>query len=83
MTQPARSLNSFYGSSQMMTIRRASPADAQRLSGFARRLFHETFGPHNTPEDMEAYLSGALTPSRQLAETPARADRGNPDAGGK
>jgi len=52
----------------MVTIRRASPADAGRLSDFARRLFEETFAPHNTPEDMDAYLSSAFTPPRQLAE---------------
>ena len=51
-----------------MAIRRAVPADADRVSDFARRLFHETFAAHNAPEDMEAYLSSAFTPSQQLAE---------------
>jgi ribosomal protein S18 acetylase RimI-like enzyme len=50
------------------TIRRASAFDSHRLSAFARRTFHETFAPQNTPEDMEAYLSSAFSDARQLSE---------------
>ncbi len=52
----------------MLAIRTATPADAGRLTRFARRTFHETFAAENTPEDMHAYLSDAFTMSRQLAE---------------
>lgn len=31
-------------------------------------MFDETFGPHNTPENMHAYLSSAFSETRQLAE---------------
>jgi ribosomal protein S18 acetylase RimI-like enzyme len=37
-------------------------------------MFHETFGPQNTPENMQAYLSSAFNEARQLAEIE------NPDA---
>ncbi len=52
----------------MLTIRTATRDDAQRLSEFARRTFHETFAAQNTPEDMAAYLSYAFSDARQLAE---------------
>jgi len=51
-----------------ITIQRAQASDARRLSAFARRMFHETFGPQNTPENMHAYLSSSFNETRQLAE---------------
>lgn len=51
-----------------VTIRSAVPADAARLSAFARRAFAETFAADNTPADMAAYLDAAFTPERQAAE---------------
>jgi len=55
-------------------IRRATPDDAARLADFGARTFQETFGAHNRPEDMEAFLSTAYGPEVQLAEItdPAR-----------
>jgi ribosomal protein S18 acetylase RimI-like enzyme len=52
----------------MIAIRPATVADAARLSEFACRTFHETFAARNRPEDMAAYLSGAFSVAKQLAE---------------
>jgi diamine N-acetyltransferase len=52
----------------MLGIRTATLDDADRLSEFARRTFHETFAAHNTPEDMEWYLSRAFGHAQQVAE---------------
>ena len=52
----------------MIAIRPATPPDAHRLSGFASRMFRETFAAHNRPEDMAAYLSSAFNDARQLSE---------------
>jgi ribosomal protein S18 acetylase RimI-like enzyme len=57
-------------------IRRALPADAAALAGFAARLFRETYGPAADPalsggsraEDVEAYVGPHFTPARQAAE---------------
>jgi diamine N-acetyltransferase len=51
-----------------LTIRNATAADAEALSGFAAHVFHETFAPDNDPMDMHAYLSDAFTPEKQAAE---------------
>lgn len=49
-------------------IRSATVADATRLATFGARLFMETFGAFNTPEDMEDYLSSNYSPEKQKAE---------------
>lgn len=49
-------------------VRRATPADADQLSAFGRRVFHAAFAHDNDPEDFEAYLSTAYTPAAQAAE---------------
>ena len=49
-------------------LRRAIADDAGALSGFAARIFRDTFGPDNKPSDMEAYLAGAFSPAIQAAE---------------
>jgi diamine N-acetyltransferase len=51
-----------------VTIRRAEPEDAEALSGFAARLFHETYAAFNRPEDMRAYVSEHFTPLRMAEE---------------
>jgi diamine N-acetyltransferase len=51
-----------------LRIRRAAWDDAARLSAFAARVFDETFGPVNHPDDMAAYLAEAFTVERQRAE---------------
>jgi GNAT superfamily N-acetyltransferase len=48
-----------------VTFRRATAADAEALSGFARRVFDETFGPDNDPRDMVMYAEQAFTPAAQ------------------
>lgn len=51
-----------------VTVRPATPDDAERLSAFARRVFDDTFGADNAPADMAAYLDSAFTPALQAAE---------------
>jgi len=51
-----------------VTLRSASPADATQLAEFARRNFAETFGPSNTPEDLELHLSYTYSPDIQRRE---------------
>lgn len=55
-------------------LRRATIEDAKLLAELAARLFEDTFGPDNDPEDMRAYLAGAFSEKKQLAEL-ADADR--------
>ena len=49
-------------------IRRATEGDAAALAEFGARVFTETFGPENTPEDMAAYLASAYGAEIQRAE---------------
>ncbi|HEX3764127.1 MAG TPA: GNAT family N-acetyltransferase [Kofleriaceae bacterium] len=42
-----------------LTLRTAVPDDAPALAAFAERVFRDTFGPHNRPEDMDAYCATA------------------------
>jgi ribosomal protein S18 acetylase RimI-like enzyme len=51
-----------------LRFRRANASDAEALSELAARLFEQTFGAANTPEDMRAYLSAAFTVDQQKAE---------------
>ena len=48
--------------------RRGVPADAARLAEFAARAFADTYGAHNTPEDMRAYTAGAYGVPQQTRE---------------
>ena len=49
-------------------IRLATADDAELLAGLGARTFSDTFGPHNTAEDMAAYLQSAFSPGIQAAE---------------
>jgi len=49
-------------------LRRATPGDARLLAELAARLFEDTFGPDNRPEDMRAYLAAAFSEEQQSAE---------------
>ena len=49
-------------------LRRATEADATLLAELAARLFEDTFGPDNDPEDMRDYLAGAFSEEHQRAE---------------
>lgn len=57
-----------------LRFRRATAGDAGALSTFARRVFDETFGPDNDPDDMAMYGDRAFTGAAQAAELadPAR-----------
>jgi ribosomal protein S18 acetylase RimI-like enzyme len=50
------------------SIRRAEPADAGPLADFAARIFDETFGPDNRPEDMAAHLADRFGVRQQTEE---------------
>jgi diamine N-acetyltransferase len=49
-------------------IRLATVADAATLAELARRLFVETFGAANTPENMRTYLESAFSVEKQGSE---------------
>ena len=51
-----------------LTLRRATPADAPRLTAFAAAAFADAFAAQNRPEDMAAYLATAFGESIQRAE---------------
>jgi len=42
-----------------LTLCTAVADDAPALAAFAERVFRDTFGPHNRPEDMDAYCAAA------------------------
>jgi len=49
-------------------FRSATPDDAEVLAAFGERTFRETFGPHNRPEDMDAYCGATYTVAGQRHE---------------
>jgi ribosomal protein S18 acetylase RimI-like enzyme len=49
-------------------LRQATVQDAAALSAFAQRVFVETFGKDNTPEDMEAYVRTTFSAELQARE---------------
>lgn len=51
-----------------LQLRRAKPADAPSLAQFAARIFAETFGPDNRPEDIAAHLAKSFGPAEQHRE---------------
>jgi diamine N-acetyltransferase len=51
-----------------LTLRPATPRDADLLASLGARTFSETFAADNRPEDIEAYLASAFTPSRLESE---------------
>ena len=51
-----------------VTIRAAGVPDAPWLAALAERTFRETYGAHNTPEDMERYVADHFGAARQEAE---------------
>lgn len=57
-----------------IVVRPATVADAEAWSVLARRVFLDTFGPTNDPDDLAAYMADAFTPAQQRAEIedPAR-----------
>ena len=61
---------------RIVEIRRAAAtdADARLLAALSERLFVDTFGAMNDPEDLRLYVASTYSPDRQLAELrdPAR-----------
>ena len=51
-----------------VVIRAARVPDAAWLAALAARTFRETYGPHNTPADMERYVAEHFGTARQEAE---------------
>jgi ribosomal protein S18 acetylase RimI-like enzyme len=51
-----------------LIIRRATVADAETLSDFARRMFVDAFGAQNNPDDLAAYTARVYGPAQQAAE---------------
>ena len=54
-----------------LTIRAAVADDATQIALFAERVFVETFGAANTPENMRAYVARSFTAERLLDEITA------------
>lgn len=52
------------GENAVVAIRRANANDAAQVARFAEGVFTDTFGPDNTAEDMENYISTTFTPDR-------------------
>ncbi|HET7437371.1 MAG TPA: GNAT family N-acetyltransferase [Thermoanaerobaculia bacterium] len=52
----------------MITIRRATPADAAVLAELGARTFSDTFAKDNTPENMAAFLSKTYGEAQQRRE---------------
>ena len=52
----------------MPSIRRALPVDAAPLAAFAERTFRATFGPFNTPSDMDLVCAASYGESLQARE---------------
>lgn len=53
---------------EKISIRRAVVADAALLARIGREAFYSAFADKNTPENMEAYLSGAFSEQIQAKE---------------
>lgn len=51
-----------------LTLRPATVDDAAALGRFAEHVFRDTFGPHNRPEDMDAYCHKAFSLDAQRRE---------------
>ena len=52
----------------MTGIRRAKASDAPSLAVLAERTFRDTFGPRNSPENMDSHAAKVFGPEIQLRE---------------
>ncbi len=52
----------------MTRLRRARDADAPSLAVLAERTFRDTFGPRNSPENMDTHCARVFGPEIQLRE---------------
>lgn len=55
-------------SHRYVTIRPATPSDADALAAFGERTFREAFGPDNRPEDVDLYVRATYSAERQGGE---------------
>lgn len=53
---------------QSLRVRHGQPADAPALARFAARIFADTFGPDNRPENIAAHLAKSFGPAHQGRE---------------
>lgn len=51
-----------------ITIRQVQPEEAAEFAKFSAELFSETFAHHNTPQDMEQYLSESFNVEKNRQE---------------
>lgn len=51
-----------------IVIRNAEPRDSAALSDLARRIYIDTFGATDNPEDQRLFLSNTYTPEKQRQE---------------
>jgi diamine N-acetyltransferase len=51
-----------------VTLRPAGLDDAAALASFAEHVFRDTFGPHNSADDMDAYCGTAFSLEKQQRE---------------
>lgn len=51
-----------------VSIRRATAADAELLADLARKIFIDTFGPQNTPENIALHVARMYAPDIQRRE---------------
>lgn len=52
----------------MIALRLATPDDVRAIASFGERVFRETFGPDNRPDDMDAYCGAAYALDLQRRE---------------
>jgi ribosomal protein S18 acetylase RimI-like enzyme len=52
----------------VLQVRPATPRDASMLATLAARLFEQTFGPMNDPDDVRMYVGEAFSPAVQGEE---------------
>lgn len=60
--------SSFDSTLATLTFRRATEQDTEALCSFAYNVFHETFAPYNTPENLTDYMSQAFSVEKIKAE---------------
>jgi diamine N-acetyltransferase len=56
---------------QNLTIRLATPADAELIADLSRQTFYETFIDNNSKEDMDKFMNEQFTRERLIAEVGA------------
>lgn len=55
----------------MLTIRVATPADAELIAEMSRQTFYDTFATHNTKENMDLFMNEVFTTEALIQEVGA------------